>query len=353
MAINSTSSPQGFFKQVTLQAQLFTMADPFASQLSAFKKSLKGAAELPPQKRSVEKADSGSSSTVSTTTSKKPKIEKPLYDDDFDEDDKPINGSGKSQLSAAAQMAREHQQNGTLTMKLMSSSDYIKSKDREVPIFELESSLGFKVDPQLLKCLTNVDRIKYNPETQSFQYLSLHNIKTAEDLLNVLKNQPAFAGLSVKQLKDGWNNCLPTIEQLEKENKIIVHKTKKDNSPRHIWLNVDQLPIKVYNGVQNFHSWEILTGQAPAINKEDDPNKNKTLDMIFYEMWNVIPIPNHDELVKMLVDNGLKPTNAEPESMKSKKITSVQERKQKKSRRGKITNIHMKGILKDYSSQLK
>ncbi|ODQ46846.1 hypothetical protein PICMEDRAFT_27448, partial [Pichia membranifaciens NRRL Y-2026] len=205
-----------------------------------------------------------------------------------------------------------------LTMKLMASSDYIKSKDRDVPVFELETSLGFKVDPQLLKCLSNVDRIQYNPESSSFQYLSLHNIKTGEDLLRVLRNQPAYAGLSVKQLRDGWNNCLPTIARLEQENEIIVHKTKKDNSPRHIWLNFDNLPIR-------------------------------TLDMIFYEMWNAVNIPQHDDLVKLLLDNGLKPTNAEPESMKNKKITSVQERKQKKPRRGKITNVHMRGILKDYS----
>lgn len=75
--------------------------------------------------------------------------------------------------------------------------------------------------------------------------------------------------------------------------------------------------------------------------------------MIFYEMWNAVHIPQHDDLVKLLLDNGLKPTNAEPESMKNKKIASVQERKQKKPRRGKITNVHMRGILKDYSGKLK
>jgi transcription initiation factor TFIIE subunit beta len=381
------------------------MTDLFSAQLSAFKKSLKSSTDLPQQKRFINQPSSLSSSsntTTATTSTKRPNSSLLSTDNNDNNDNNDILLTKKLKitesldnnnvdnnkitstitntsssiietkvLSAAAQAARASNQ-GNLTMKLMSSSDYIKSKDREVPIFELETSLGFKIDNQLLKCLSNVDRIKYNPENSSFQYLSLHNIKTGDDLLNVLKNQPAYAGLSVKQLKDGWNNCLITIENLEKQNKIIVHKTKKDNSPRHIWLNFDNLPIRVYNGVQSIHNWELLTGQVPPQpqpqslqsssslsnsqnlnNSSNSNNKIKSLDVIFYEMWNNVDIPNHDDLVKLLLDNGLKPTNAEPESMKSKKITSVKERKQKKTRRGKITNIHMKGILKDYSSKMK
>lgn len=379
------------------------MADPFAAQLSAFKKSLKSSTDLPQQRRGVtrtpptgrgteqSKTAAASGSSVSPPASAK----RPDTSSSADgvsvkrlktggsEGDEEINGNGTTAndaeegdkyypagattvaqataLSAAAQAAAAAGQ-GNLTMKLMASSDYIKSKDRDVPVFELETSLGFKVDPQLLKCLSNVDRIQYNPETSSFQYLSLHNIKTGEDLLRVLRNQPAYAGLSVKQLKDGWNNCLATISKLEKENEIIVHKTKKDNSPRHIWLNFDKLPIRVYNSVQTAQSWEIITGQIPSSvssasngngSNDSAANKTKSLDMIFYEMWNAVHIPQHDDLVKLLLDNGLKPTNAEPESMKNKKIASVQERKQKKPRRGKITNVHMRGILKDYSGKLK
>lgn len=372
------------------------MADPFAAQLSAFKRSLKSNTDLPQQRRGLAttpppstqqaKTPPASAKRPDTSSSEDGAVAKRLktagegdgaelggakngtttHDggDAEEMDDDEYHATSVAQataMSAAAQAAAAAGQ-GNLTMKLMASSDYIKSKDRDVPVFELETSLGFKVDPQLLKCLSNVDRIQYNPESSSFQYLSLHNIKTGEDLLRVLRNQPAYAGLSVKQLRDGWNNCLPTIARLEQENEIIVHKTKKDNSPRHIWLNFDNLPIRVYNSVQTVQSWEIITGQIPSSvsaaaasangNGVGDPTA-KTLDMIFYEMWNAVNIPQHDDLVKLLLDNGLKPTNAEPESMKNKKITSVQERKQKKPRRGKITNVHMRGILKDYSGKLK
>lgn len=365
------------------------MADPFAAQLSAFKRSLKSSSDLPQQRRTIttptpppqsakrpdsfddhssvsspKRVKANSSDRVLASQESKSGNDKVDMDYDNNEDDdndiasRATNVAEATAMTAAAQAAAAAGQ-GNLTMKLMASSDYIKSKDRDVPVFELETSLGFKVDSQLLKCLSNVDRIQYNPESSSFQYLSLHNIKTGEDLLRVLRNQPAYAGLSVKQLKDGWNNCLQTIAELENKNEIIVHKTKKENSPRHIWLNPDKLPIRVYNGVQNVQNWEIITGQLPASSANDDKegadgnSKNKPLEMIFYEMWNAVKIPQHDDLVKLLLDNGLKPTNAEPESMKSKKITSVKERKQKKPRRGKITNIHMKGILKDYSGKFK
>lgn len=346
------------------------MSDAFSAQLSAFKKSLKSTSDLPQQRRvplaatsAPAESPSKPSQNTSGVTGIQPSLDTssgPLVKKQkVGRDPSPLPGDGgklsgiaeRAQLSAAAQAARTANE-GNLTMKLMTSSDYIKSKDREVPIFELETSLGFKVDSALMKCLTNVDRIKYNPTTSSFVYLSLHNIKTGEDLLNVLKNQPAFTGLSVKQLRDGWNKCIPTLEQLEKENLIIVHKTKKDNSPRHIWLNLDHLPIRVYNGVSSLQNFEMFVNQSSNTQVKEQ-TKTKSLDVVFYEMWNDVHIPPHEELVKLLIANGLTPTNANREDKKTKKVKNVQERKQKRSRRSKITNIHMKGILKDYSSKTK
>ncbi|ODV83222.1 hypothetical protein CANARDRAFT_30163 [[Candida] arabinofermentans NRRL YB-2248] len=184
--------------------------------------------------------------------------------------------------------------------------------------------MKIKFDSKLIKCLSNVDRIKYDPINKTLEYLSLHNIKTASDLLKVLENQPTFQGLPVKQLKDGWNGCLDTIAKLERENKIIVHKTKKENSPRHIWLNKGNYPI----------------------------GGDKLIEPEFYEMWSKVKVPKGDELAIQLLKNGLKPTNVDLENIKNNKTTNVQERKQKKPRRGKITNTHMKGILKDYSSRV-
>lgn len=287
------------------------MSDPFAAQLSAFRKTL--------QPTDTSKAAKIQDKTPETEVEKKPVVNNSTNELKKPSDEDIEQPAKRLQLERPTNSSNRPTNSSNLTMRLMTSSDYIKSHNGPVSVNELEKALKITVDAPLLKCLSNVDRIQY--QDGKFQYLSLHNIKTGADLVRVLENQPAFAGISVKQLKDGWSKCIETIDELEKDHYIIVHRTKKDNSARHVWLNKDRLEMG-----------------CPASVKK---------------LWDSVSIPAHDDLVKLLVDNGLTPTNAEPESMRRKKITSVKERKQKKTRRGKITNIHMKGILKDYSGKLK
>lgn len=282
------------------------MSDSFASQLSAFKKSLKKQSETLPSQRRVVKQPEISPMRAAIKRS----ANGASHED-------PRSKRLKADMDSIANMP-----SSSLSIRMMQASDFIRACDRPVSIDELEQKMGQHVDSQLLKCLANVDRIKYDPMTKTLEYLSLHNIKTAENLLKVLENQPTFQGLSVKQLQDGWNGCLPTIQQLEADNRIIVYKTKKENSPRHIWLNVGGLQVE------------------------------GRMDEEFYNMWAKVRVPQGPDLLKALEDNGMKPTSVDPDSIKSKKNAPIQQRKQKKPRRGKITNVHMKGILKDYSSKM-
>lgn len=71
------------------------------------------------------------------------------------------------------------------------------------------------------------------------------------------------------------------------------------------------------------------------------------IDDEFCDMWSNVKLPEPDSLYQALIDQGLKPTGADPQTIKKK--PQQQEKKQKKARRGKVTNTHMKGILKDYS----
>lgn len=285
------------------------MPDTLASQLTAFKRSLKRvSANMPVQRRTASKPRRRPSSSSKRASDEKATQKKKRQRKNTDS---LSDYSGNSQDAGSS-----------LSIRLMTVSDFIKGSDKPVTIHELEQRMNIHMDPQLLKCLSNVDRIKYNPMNKTLEYLSLHNIKTADDLMKVLENQPTFQGLSVKQLRDGWNGCLPTISKLEKEKKIIVHKTKKENAPRHIWLNFENLQV------------------GGRVDKE------------FYDMWGKVVVPKGTDLVKALIKNGMKPTNVDPESLKNKKPPPIQRRKQKKPRRGKITNIHMKGILKDYSSRV-
>lgn len=201
-----------------------------------------------------------------------------------------------------------------LSTRLHLAVEYIKQQEAPVSVSKLLGYLSFDILETLLPLLKEIDRIKYDP-AGTLEYMSLHNISSADDLLNFLRSQPTFKGTQVKELRDGWPGCLEAISALEEENKILVLRNKKENSPRLVWAN--------------------LGGDIGTVDEE------------FVEMWTKIRVPDRDSLYQALIDNSLKPTGADPHELKKK--PQQQEKKQKKARRGKITNTHMKGILKDYS----
>ncbi|OWB57253.1 hypothetical protein B5S28_g3188 [[Candida] boidinii] len=276
------------------------MSDSFASQLNAFKKSLKTSSiTLPDQKRVIRQ-----SSPTAKPSPLREALKRKKEEDELKENPIKRNKHGLKPLS----------------LRLEEAIDVIKKYDRPVLISDLSSIMAESVDSALIKCLKIANTISYDPVKKTVEYVSIYKIKSEEDLMRTLKSQTTFSGLSVKELKDGWHTCTQTLNKLEKENKIIIYKTKKDNAARHVWLNLDG---KIGDQV----------------------------DYEFVDIWRKIRVPKGDDLIKLMIDNGLMPTNYDPEAIK-KKTAPVQERKQKKARKGKVTNIHMKGILRDYSSRV-
>lgn len=193
--------------------------------------------------------------------------------------------------------------------------EYIKEQNAPVAVPKLQSYLSFDITPTLLPLLKEVNRIKYNPNNNTLEYTSLHNINSPESLLEFLRTQPTFKGTPVKDLKDGWPGYLQAILDLEEEGKVIVLRTKKENTPRLVWPN--------------------LGGIIGTIDEE------------FRDRWGKIKLPHPDDMYRTLIDQSIKPTGADPQLMN--KNPQQQEKKKKKTRKGKITNTHMKGKLKDYS----
>lgn len=233
------------------------------------------------------------------------------------------NGYGSSsEKIGIAEAIKRHKANlsnmpgSHLATQLHLAVEFIKHEDKPVSIKELRDHLqSVDITETLIPLLKDVDRIRYNPDIHLFEYASLHDIKSSESLLAFLNEQGTFKGIPVKELKDGWPNCLKSISELEQEDKILVLRTKKENAPRLIWIN-----------------------KGGNLNLIDDE---------FKTMWNQVRIPEQDELYKSLIEQSLKPTGADPNIIKRR--PNSEEKKQKKVRRGKITNTHMKGILKDYS----
>lgn len=202
-----------------------------------------------------------------------------------------------------------------LSTQLHLAVEYIKQHDVPISVIKLQNYLSFDIMDTLLPLLKEIDRIKYDEKSNTLEYVSLHNIRSSDDLLNFLRSQPTFKGTSVKELRDGWAGCLQAINELENDNKILVLRNKKENAPRLVWAN--------------------LGGELNLIDEE------------FCEMWSKVKLPDSDNLYQALIDQSLKPTGADPQLIKKK--PQHQEKKQKRARRGKVTNTHMKGILKDYS----
>lgn len=202
-----------------------------------------------------------------------------------------------------------------LNTQVVHAKDYIKSQDKPVPFKEIERYMSIPID-DLLPLLRKDDRIRINLQTKTAQYVSIYNIYSKSDLLSFLRSQQSFKGIRFKCLKDGWNGCLEAIEELEKEGDILVLRTKKENIPRCVWANTG--------------------GKLGGIDEE------------FVTRWNKVKVPDSADLPKELEKAQLKPTSVDPATIKSKK-RPISEKKQRKPRRGKITNTHLGGLLKDYT----
>lgn len=204
-----------------------------------------------------------------------------------------------------------------LSTNLHLAVELVKNSEKPVTLEKLKRRLNTSDISKLLVALENTDRIKYNAEKRTLEYVSVHNIKNGNDLVAFLRGQEIFKGISVKELKDGWPNCSSAINELERKSKVLILRAKKDNLPKYVWTNYRELALG-------------------AIDEE------------FITMWNNVKLPSPSELPIKLNERGIKPTSVDPNTLKKANVARMQ-KKQKKPRKGKITNTHMKGILRDYA----
>lgn len=287
------------------------------ANLNAFKSKVKAAPVLSVQRR-VSPAESTTSSMSSSVTStpQKPSIFKRSAVESN-------NGDYSDDESIPKAKKPAYDTTGShLSTKLLLAVEYIKNKSTPISVDTLLSYLSINNPEQrakLVSLVKNLDKIDFNEEDQTLEYATFNGIKTKEDLLNYLRTSGPFKGTSVKELKDGWAECLDVIKELENEGSILVLKTKKDNQPRLIWAN---------------------TGDKLGLVDEE-----------FVSSWNSIKLPERAELPNLLKQKGLKPASVDPATVKNLN-DSGNNLKKRKARKGKITNTHMTGILKDYSNRV-
>ncbi|KAF2841975.1 transcription initiation factor IIE subunit beta [Patellaria atrata CBS 101060] len=174
------------------------------------------------------------------------------------------------------------------------------------------------------RVITSHDRVEYDPAANkgkgAYRFKPKHNVRNADELRAYLQKRPNAQGISVKELKEGWPDAVKSIDLLEKRGELLVTRMKKDNAPKMVWQN--------------------------------DPTLTYNIEPEFKNAWHSIQLPaNMDELRSKLEAAGLKPTSA---SKDPNAVVKPKEKKRKTTRKsGKQTNVHMVGILRDYSHKRK
>ena len=202
--------------------------------------------------------------------------------------------------------------------------EYLKQKGTAQSLQDLLSYLSLQYTNKdyktsVTKILRNHERVEYDRTglngQGSYRFRPIHDIRTGDQLLGYLQAQRTFLGLNAKELRDGWVDAEDEVRRLEKEGRLLVTRNRKDDNARMVWPN--------------------------------DPTLSVTIDDEFKDLWKKTKLPEPAALAEDLEKAGLTPTN---KSRSTKIKPKVQEKKTKKPRKsGKMTNVHMLGVLRDFS----
>lgn len=191
-------------------------------------------------------------------------------------------------------------------LSLMRASD--KFKQEFVDMLRTQPRIQFIPARKVTEQTWDRGTYKYRP--------LIPGVTNAQTLLTYLKNRRESGGLPVKDLKDGWPTVEKELAAIEAEESIVVIRTKKENVPKHVFLN------------------------NKGLAKHVDPEwKNH---------WYKMSMPKSDEIVKRLKSAGVATAGEDKGGM----VKGAEKKEKKKSVRkiGKVTNTHMQDILKDFSS---
>lgn len=284
-------------------------------QLKSFNASVVDYAQRMPQQRrfvnNPSTASASSSQPPSTTPTPTPGTDpkKKRHDADIVYSQPANTGTGKDIMTQVL-FAIEHMKNKGVPLKFSDIVSYLSLQQRA-------NDEGYI---QALRSILKVhEKVQFDPKGANgegtFSFRPPHNIRSAEQLLQKLQSQSTGAGMSVRELREGWPNVEETINKLETEGKLLVTRNKKDNHAKMVWIN--------------------------------DPSLNQSFDDEFRAIWEKIKIPDQQAVKEELDKAGITPTS---KNKVIKPRPKVEQKKVKKPRRsGKTTNTHMMGVLRDYS----
>lgn len=271
------------------------------------------AQKMPQQRRFIHNGNSMNTSQAPSSAASTPTPgidpKRKRHDVDIVYSQPANTGTGKDIMTQVF-FAIEHMKNKGIPLKFSDIVSYLSLQNRA-------HDEGYI---QALRSILQVhEKVEFDPSGANgegtFAFRPPHNIRSGEQLLQKLQAQTTGAGMSVRELREGWPQVEEAINKLEKEGKLLVTRNKKDDHAKMVWAN--------------------------------DPSLIIHFDDEFRQIWEKIRIPDQQTVKEELEKAGITPTS------KNKVVNArpkIENKKVKKPRRsGKTTNTHMMGILRDYS----
>ncbi|KAI0120464.1 hypothetical protein F4776DRAFT_235744 [Hypoxylon sp. NC0597] len=230
--------------------------------------------------------------------------------------------------AAAAAAAAENDYGSSLMTNLTYAVDFLKAKGTPKSLQAILDHLTLQHAPEeqqkrFAQAMQQFARIQWNmpPKakptdwhvgTYEFRPM-LPGVNSKDTLLEYLQSKKDAGATEVKQIKDGWPDCDEAILELEKEHKILTVRTKKEQTPRYIWI--------------------------------DNPNLHHHVDDEFRAMWFKEPLPSADEMPRRLKALGQKATSGDPKKNLNAGQKAPPKRKKASRVQKKFENEHMRSIF--------
>src|ERR1700753_3894584 len=213
---------------------------------------------------------------------------------------------------------------GQLVSQINTAVDYMKEKRKEHSATQLLGYLSLQhaddeLKNRLIYELKRLPNVQYKSDglggSGSFAYKPKIPVSNAEELKKYLSTRPSTVGVQYNDLRDGWPDCQPAVDDMEKRGEVLLIRDRKGGI-KLVWHDEPSLEHKVSDDLKH--------------------------------AWNNIKLPaNTDDLRIRLENAGLKPTSAPREHVK--KAQTKDNRKRGPKRGTRTTNAHIQHLLKDYS----
>ncbi|KAI6887820.1 hypothetical protein KC360_g1164 [Hortaea werneckii] len=238
-----------------------------------------------------------------------------------------------------------------LMSRVVAAKDYLR--DRRPAMKTLDDILSFLSIPtnerttktynMMRRALQSNERTEFIPATESgalkkeaFRYRPMVPVSNPDELREFLVRMSleSARGLLVKDLKDGWPDCGPAIDELERQGYVLVIRNKKDNTPKLL-----------YADDPSFYPPSRFPPSDPAA----VPHVG-FVDQDLKDQWAKLKLPaNENDIRTELERAGITPTSQVKEAKPIGGTGRKEKKVRKEKKNAKKTNVHMAGILKDYS----